>query len=148
MALIQLTITRRVGTNAPDGDRSPPDTDQSAPGGEASLPGAGETVLAADTYAAEPITPSQIERVTDLARDFARAAHQIGRLEAEKENLQSENARLALELAEARKLLTGSSQELDDLRRRLADEAQARAALLEAQQKRTLTWWDRFLGRS
>lgn len=136
-----VTITRRLREDSPDADLSPPDTDQPPSDTDSEAPD-DENV-----YPIEVVTPTEIERVTELAREFARAAHQIGRLEAEKENLMAENARLAGELADARKLLTGSSNELDDTRRRLADEAQARAALLEQQkQKQNQSWWHRLFG--
>lgn len=136
-----ITITRRLRPNEPSTDTSPPDADQSPPDGDREAPGAEES------YPAELVTPTEIERVTELARDFARAAHQIGRLEAEKEHLQAENARLVNELGEARKLLAGGSSEVDDLRRRVAEEAQARAALLEEQRK-PRTWWGKLWGGS
>lgn len=73
----------------------------------------------------DPIAPAAIGYFTELAREFARAAHHIGRLEAE-------NGFLRTQLSEARQLLTDGSPELrDQLTHTRAQHREARQLLVD-----------------
>ena len=82
----------------------------------------------------------EMVRVTDLARDYANAAHQIGDLEATVRFLQAQVTARDEQIQETKKALGDEKQELQATRRRLDETRDRLVGMAER------PWWKRLFG--
>lgn len=116
------TITRRIRAESTDSARRPTDDDGRQP-----------------AMSPEQIKTVVIEAIasqTDLSEKYARAAHQIGKLEADNEHLRTQ-------LSDARQRLTTADADAAENERLRAQLAERDAELAKLKEKRP--WWRRSL---
>lgn len=139
------TITKRVG-RSPD-NRQAADTQdpESADDRQATVrQSSGGDYKALISEVLEAVS-YQIDQKTDLAEKYARAAHQIGKLEADNEYLRSEVSKLQSQMAEAQLRLSAADSEATEntrLKEQLEQQSQKLAAIeKENVQLKARPWW-------